>query len=115
EYTGSALAARFRSGRQSLCREWPCMRSLIFLAVALASTCLLGQDSSPDNTPTKVRPCAGNNPPQPCVVQPVNLTQPAPEYSDEGRKKRVQGELCLDFVVGVDGRTHDVRVTNSLG
>jgi TonB family protein len=91
------------------------MRSLLVLATMLASMCLIAQDSNPDNTPTKVRPCAGKNPPQPCVVQPTVLTQPEPDYSDEAREKKVEGEVYLEFVVGVDGRAHDVHVTKSLG
>ncbi len=61
------------------------------------------------------RPCAGKNPPQPCVVQPTIITQAEPDYSDEAREKKVEGEVYLEFVVGVDGRTHDVYVTKSLG
>jgi TonB family protein len=91
------------------------MRSLILLAVILAATASFAQDSSPDNTPTQVRPCAGKNPPQPCVVQPTAVTQPEPDYSDEAREKKIEGEIFLEFVVGVDGRTHDVHVTKSLG
>jgi TonB family protein len=91
------------------------MRSLIVLALLLASATLLAQESTSDNAPTKVRPCVGKNPPQPCVIQPVAITQPAPDYSDEGREKKVEGEVYLDFVVGVDGRTHDVQVAKSLG
>ena len=91
------------------------MRSLILLAVTLASVCLLAQDSDPNNTPTKARPCVGEHPPQPCVVQPVAVSQAAPDYSDEGREKKIEGDVYLDFVVGVDGRTHDVHVTKSLG
>jgi protein TonB len=49
------------------------------------------------------------------VVQPVVISQPGPDYSDEGREKKVEGEVFLDFVVGVDGRAHDVHVTKSLG
>jgi len=91
------------------------MRSFMFLAVVLVSVCLLAQDSTPDNTPTQVRPCVGEHPPQPCLVHPVVISQPGPEYSDEGREKKVEGDVYLDFVVGVDGKTHDVRVTKSLG
>src|SRR5882762_8078113 len=69
------------------------MRSLILLAVTLASVCLLAQDSDPNNTPTKARPRVGEHRPQPCVVQPVPLSQPAPDYSDEGQEKKVEGRL----------------------
>ncbi len=91
------------------------MRFLALFALALASTSLVGQESNPDNTPTQARPCVGDHPPQPCLVRPVAISQPAPDYSDEGREKKVEGEVYLDFVVGVDGKTRDVRVTKSLG
>jgi TonB family protein len=77
--------------------------------------CVLAQESSSGDAPTTVRPCAGKNPPQPCVVQPIVISQPEPEYSDEGREKKVEGEVYLDFVGGVDGRTQDVHVAKSLG
>jgi TonB family protein len=85
------------------------------IATLLAAMCLFAQDSNPDNAPTKVRPCAGKNPLQPCVVQPTVIAQAEPDYADEAREKKVEGEVYLEFVVGVDGRTHDVHVTKSLG
>jgi protein TonB len=91
------------------------VRSLMILAVVLVSACWLAQNSNSDNTPTQARPCVGEHPPQPCLVRPVAISQPAPDYSDEGREKKVEGEVYLDFVVGLDGKTHDVRVTRSLG
>jgi protein TonB len=87
----------------------------MFLAVVLVSARLPAQNSNPDNTPTQARPCVGEHPPQPCLVRPVAISQPAPDYSDEGRDKKVEGDVYLDFVVGVDGKTHDARVTKSLG
>jgi len=46
----------------------------------------------------------------------ARASQPAaPDYSDEGREKKIEGDVYLDFVVGVAGRTHDVHVTKSLG
>ncbi len=75
----------------------------------------MGQESNPDNTPTQARRCVGEHPQQPCLIPPVVITQADPDYSDEGRQKKVEGDVYLDFVVGVDGKTHDVRVTKSLG
>jgi TonB family protein len=85
------------------------------LAAILASMFLPAQHSNPDNTPTKVPPCVWKSPPQPCVVRPTAIAQPEPDYSDEAREKKVEGEVYLEFVVGVDGRAHDVHVTKSLG
>jgi len=91
------------------------MRYLMFIAVVLVSTSLLGQDSSADNAPTKVRTCVGKNSPQPCVAPPMPITNPSPDYSPEAREKKLEGEVYLTLVAGVDGKTHDVRVTKSLG
>lgn len=40
---------------------------------------------------------------------------PAPEYSKEGLKKKIQGDVMLKVVVGADGRAQGVTVTRSLG
>ncbi len=49
------------------------------------------------------------------VSAPRAIYDPEPEYSEEGRKARYQGTVLLQVVVGVDGRTRDVRVARSLG
>jgi len=49
------------------------------------------------------------------VSAPKPLYQPEPEYSEEGRKAKVQGEAVLEIVVGADGRVRDARVIRSLG
>jgi len=91
------------------------MRSLALLALLLVPTSLLAQDSSSDNKPATVRPCVGKNPAQLCVVQPSQISNTVPDYSDEAREKKVEGEVYLTFIAGVDGKTHDVRVMKSLG
>ena len=49
------------------------------------------------------------------VSAPVATFQPDPEYSEEARKAKYQGEVWLTVVVGTDGRAHDIRVSRSLG
>ena len=49
------------------------------------------------------------------VTVPVAIYHPEPSFSDEARKAKQQGAVTLLVVVGKDGRTHDIRVTQSLG
>jgi TonB family protein len=91
------------------------MRSLALFTLLLASTSLIAQDSGADNTPTKVFPCVGKHPKQPCAIPPSVISSPGPDFSTSGHEKRVEGEIYLDVVVGVDGRVHDVRITKPLG
>src|SRR5579884_3868113 len=55
-------------------------------------------------------------PPVPCgVTSPRLIYGPEPEFSEEAREAKHQGTVVLQVVVGTDGRTHDIRVTQSLG
>jgi TonB family protein len=38
-----------------------------------------------------------------------------PDYSEEGRKNKMQGSVVLRMIVGVDGKCHDISVQRSLG
>jgi len=49
------------------------------------------------------------------VTAPRLIYGPEPEFSDEARKAKYQGTVVLWLVVGSDGRTHDIRVQQSLG
>jgi TonB family protein len=49
------------------------------------------------------------------VHAPRVLYRPDPEFSDEARKNKYQGNVVLRVVVGVDGKTHDISVLRSLG
>lgn len=40
---------------------------------------------------------------------------PAPSYSKEGLKRKIQGNVLMSIVVGTDGRAHNIIVTHSLG
>jgi protein TonB len=46
---------------------------------------------------------------------PRAIYSPEPSFSDEARKAKEQGIVVLLLVVGVDGRTYNVRVQSSLG
>jgi len=47
---------------------------------------------------------------------PVQITfKPKPDYTDEGRKEKVNGEVRLEVLFKSDGRVHVVRVVQGLG
>lgn len=49
------------------------------------------------------------------VSAPRLIYGPDPEFSEEARKAKYQGTVVLWAIVGVDGRTHEIRVFRSLG
>jgi TonB family protein len=49
------------------------------------------------------------------VRQPRLISQAWPEYSDEARRKHVEGIVTLSLTVGTDGLPRDVRVEKGLG
>lgn len=49
------------------------------------------------------------------VSAPRAIYSPDPEYSEEARKAKYQGDVILWVVIGPDGRVHDVRVARTLG
>jgi len=49
------------------------------------------------------------------VSAPRPIFDPDPEYSDEARKAKFQGNVELFAVIGPDGRPRDLRVIRSLG
>ena len=50
----------------------------------------------------------------PGIVLPVVVEAPKARYTDEARKKRIQGIVQLDAVVLADGTVGEVTVTKSL-
>jgi len=49
------------------------------------------------------------------VSAPRLLYGPDPEFSEEARKAKYEGTVILWMIVGMDGRTHEIRVQRSLG
>ena len=49
------------------------------------------------------------------VTNPVAVFSPEPEYSDEGRRARVQGTVIIQVVVDPTGVIRDPRILQSLG
>jgi len=49
------------------------------------------------------------------VSAPHPIYDPEPEYSDEARRAKFQGDVVLWVVIGLDGTPRDIRVQRSLG
>ncbi len=49
------------------------------------------------------------------VSAPRAIFSPDPEYSEEARKAKYQGDVVLWVVIGPDGKVHDVKVARTLG
>jgi protein TonB len=49
------------------------------------------------------------------VTRPVAIYAPEPEYSEEGRKARLQGTVVVELVVDPSGKTRSFKVLQSLG
>jgi TonB family protein len=49
------------------------------------------------------------------LVAPRPIYDPEPEYSDEARRNKFQGDVVLWVVIGSDGAPRDIRVQRSLG
>jgi len=65
--------------------------------------------TSPVRTSSVVKPVITAN-------TPVEITfKPKPDYTEEGRKQRINGEVRLQVLFSADGRVHVVRVVQGLG
>jgi len=49
------------------------------------------------------------------VRAPKPIFSPDPEFSEEARKNKFQGNVILKIIVGIDGKTHEIAVLRSLG
>jgi TonB family protein len=49
------------------------------------------------------------------ITGPAVLRKVEPEYSDEARKSRLQGQVEVVVDIGVDGRAHNPRLRSTLG
>jgi TonB family protein len=49
------------------------------------------------------------------VTMPRGIFMPDPPFSEQARKKKIQGVVVLSLTVGVDGSTHDIKVERGLG
>ena len=49
------------------------------------------------------------------VTAPRPIYEPEPEYSEEARRMKYQGDVVLAIIVGADGRARNIHVQRSLG
>ena len=49
------------------------------------------------------------------ITGPIPIYNPDPEFSEEARKAKLQGQVVLEVVVDTDGRAHRICVRSSLG
>lgn len=88
----------------------------MILCMIFMGTVVCAQDQ-PSQAPPNPRPlkvCSARNPP-PCATMPRPVHTPDPEYSDQARKKKIHGTVILKCVVGINGHTQDIRVSQPLG
>jgi TonB family protein len=50
-----------------------------------------------------------------CTVPPRAVYAPSPDYSDKGRKAKVEGTVTLRITVSKDGEAQDITVEKKLG
>jgi len=91
-----------------------CVRRLVVLCATLAlvsSTHLPAQDSSPTNSEIIYElHKAGEN----GITAPKAIFMPQPEYTEQARRKKINGTVLLSLVVNADGTVRDPAVTKSL-
>jgi TonB family protein len=49
------------------------------------------------------------------VTPPHATFAPPPEYTEQARKKKIQGTVMLSLTVAVDGTTRDIKVVKGVG
>lgn len=81
---------------------------LLMLSVA-QPVALLCQENSANETYEGEALCRNRR-----GVFPHPISQPAPEYDDNARKKKIEGTVTLSIIVTKEGRTADIRVVNGL-
>ena len=63
-----------------------------------------------------IRPKTASHPPSSGANVPVEITfKPKPDYTDEGRKQKINGEVRLEVLFKSDGQVHVIRVVQGLG
>lgn len=65
--------------------------------------------------PDKPKPLAAPAPVHEVTEMPVMKGQCRGEYTDEARRAGAEGVVVLDLIVGLDGRTREIKVVQRLG
>jgi len=61
------------------------------------------------------RDCGNLHLPDRSVTMPHAIFAPDPEYTEQARKKKIQGTVVVKLTVTVDGTTRDIKVVNGVG
>jgi len=65
---------------------------------------------------TSVHPKTGSRQPNNGATVPVQITfKPKPDYTEEGRKQKINGEVSLEVLFASNGQIHVIRVVQGLG
>jgi TonB family protein len=65
---------------------------------------------------TSIHAKTGLHPPSSGANAPVEITfKPKPDYTDEGRKQKINGEVRLEVLFKSNGQVHVIRVLQGLG
>jgi TonB family protein len=81
----------------------------ILLIVCTVQATLLSQDNSAKETYDGLPLCRNG---RGVLTHPTY--QPAPEYDDKDRKKKIEGVVTLSIIVTKEGRTADIKVVKTL-
>ena len=90
------------------------MRSVFLIVFVLGPRLLWAQEARSSASPEFLFVCSEKQP-QPCATAPRAISTPKPEYSEEARRKCLQGTVELRFIVGPDGSVQQVEVVKPLG
>jgi periplasmic protein TonB len=60
-------------------------------------------------------PAVGGGDGRTARIQPQILTRPRPDWTEEARRNRIQGEVFLSATFGADGQIREIRVIRGLG
>ena len=65
---------------------------------------------------TSIHPKTGSQQPNNGANAPVQITfKPKPDYTEEGRKQKINGEVSLEVLFASNGQIHVIRVVQGLG
>jgi TonB family protein len=84
--------------------------SLLGAVTLMSSLALVAQDShKPDEVVYDLHKAGENG-----ITAPKGVYMPEPEYTDQARRKKINGTVLLSMVVAADGTVRDPAVTRSL-
>jgi TonB family protein len=88
---------------------------LAFFLCTAGSTRAQEKSTASQGSQPFLKQCTARNP-QPCADKPPRIIYaPAPECSKEAHKKRIDGTVVLEIVVGTDGLVNGISVVQPLG